>query len=86
VQAQFDGTAGVDGLAGDISFAVSPDGRNVYAPGFEDNTLAVFAPEPARALAAASALAALAAIARRRQRGLRITTGMSRVVPAWYLS
>jgi len=35
---------------------------------------------------AAVALATLAALARRRQRGLRITTGMSRFVPAWYLS
>ena len=37
-----DGVAGVDGLDGATSTAVSADGRHVYATGFNDNAVAVF--------------------------------------------
>lgn len=47
VAVQRDGVAGVDGLAGAGSVAVSPDGVHVYATGFEDDALAVFARDPA---------------------------------------
>jgi 6-phosphogluconolactonase (cycloisomerase 2 family) len=85
-QLEQNGVAGVEGLAGDYVVTVSPDGRHLYAPSFTDNAIAVFAPEPERGLAAASALAVLGALTRGRQRGLSTTTGMSRVVPAWCLS
>ncbi len=38
-----DGVAGVDGLNAATAAAVSPDGRHVYATGFTDNAVAVFA-------------------------------------------
>ncbi|QQR72953.1 MAG: beta-propeller fold lactonase family protein [Holophagales bacterium] len=41
-----DGVDGVDGLAGVYKLAVSPDGKNVYGAGTEDNALAVFARDP----------------------------------------
>ena len=37
-----DDTAGVDGIRNGWSVAVSPDGRNVYVAGFDDDSLAVF--------------------------------------------
>jgi DNA-binding beta-propeller fold protein YncE len=37
-----DGNAGVDGLAGRTDIAVSPDGKNVYVTGANDNAIAVF--------------------------------------------
>jgi 6-phosphogluconolactonase (cycloisomerase 2 family)/Mg-chelatase subunit ChlD len=37
-----DDMAGVDGLQNGWSVAVSPDGRNVYVAGFDDDSLAVF--------------------------------------------
>lgn len=40
--AVFDGVAGVAGLAGVVFADVSPDGQNVYATGFDGNSLAVF--------------------------------------------
>ncbi|QQR72943.1 MAG: beta-propeller fold lactonase family protein [Holophagales bacterium] len=42
-----DGVGGVDGLYGVYKLAISPDGRNVYGAGTEDNALAVFARNPA---------------------------------------
>ena len=38
-----DNTNGVDGLENGWSVAASPDGRNVYVAGFDDDSLAVFA-------------------------------------------
>jgi len=38
-----DGVAGVDGLDAATAVAVSPDGHHVYATGFSDNAVAVFA-------------------------------------------
>lgn len=38
-----DGAEGVEGLAGPISVAFSPDGERVYAAGREDHTITVFA-------------------------------------------
>jgi len=46
VQAQFDGTAGVDGLAYAYSVAVSRDGKHVYVAGSQDNGVAVFSRNP----------------------------------------
>jgi 6-phosphogluconolactonase (cycloisomerase 2 family) len=43
VEAERDGVAGVDGLDGATSVVVSPDGAHVYATGFEDDAVAVFA-------------------------------------------
>ena len=43
VEAKRDGVDGVDGLAGAWSVAVSPDGRHLYAAGFADHAVAVFA-------------------------------------------
>lgn len=37
-----DGEAGVDGLNGARSIAISPDGRNLYVAGWDDNALALF--------------------------------------------
>jgi len=42
LEAHFDGTASVEGLAGAYSSAVSPDGRHLYAVGSADNAVAVF--------------------------------------------
>ncbi|MFV2066188.1 MAG: beta-propeller fold lactonase family protein, partial [Pirellulales bacterium] len=42
VQVLKDGAGGVDGLAGARSVSVSPDGRNVYVAGSDDDALAVF--------------------------------------------
>lgn len=43
VEAKRDGVDGVDGLDGAWSVAVSPDGRHLYAAGFADRAVAVFA-------------------------------------------
>jgi 6-phosphogluconolactonase (cycloisomerase 2 family) len=43
VEAKRDGVDGVDGLNGAWSVAVSPDGRHLYAAGFADQAVAVFA-------------------------------------------
>ncbi|MEK7256836.1 MAG: beta-propeller fold lactonase family protein [Bacteroidota bacterium] len=37
-----DGVGGVDGLAGVYYIALSPDGKNLYCAGYQDNALAVF--------------------------------------------
>ena len=37
-----DNVAGVDGLENGWSIAISPDGRNVYVAGFDDDSLSVF--------------------------------------------
>ena len=42
-----DSTAGVDGLDGAISVALSPDGQNVYVTGGNDNAVAVFSRDAA---------------------------------------
>ena len=42
VQMLRDGVDGVDGLNGALSVTVSPDGRNVYATGGDDDAVAVF--------------------------------------------
>jgi 6-phosphogluconolactonase (cycloisomerase 2 family) len=42
VEVQRDGVAGVNGLEGAISVAISPDGRHLYAAGRADDALAVF--------------------------------------------
>jgi len=42
VEVERDAVAGVDGLDGTMSVAVSPDGKNVYATGYADDGLAVF--------------------------------------------
>ena len=42
LQVLYDGKGGVEGLAGVIGVAVSPDGQQVYAVGQGDNALAVF--------------------------------------------
>jgi len=50
-----DGVAGLDGLDGAYSVAVSPDGKHVYATGFYDDSLVVFSRDVATgALAFAS--------------------------------
>ncbi len=41
-----DGVNGVDGLDGAIDLVVSPDGANVYAAGYRDKSLVVFARDP----------------------------------------
>lgn len=46
VEAQFDNTNGVDGLAGAFWPAVSPDGKHVYVASFDDNAVAVFSRDP----------------------------------------
>jgi 6-phosphogluconolactonase (cycloisomerase 2 family) len=47
VEAQVDGVAGVDGLGGAYSVAISPDGTHVYAAGYDDHSIAVFSRDPA---------------------------------------
>jgi 6-phosphogluconolactonase (cycloisomerase 2 family) len=47
LEAHLDGVAGVNGLAGASSVAVSPDGEHVYATGRFDDALAVFDRNPA---------------------------------------
>jgi 6-phosphogluconolactonase (cycloisomerase 2 family) len=47
VQVAIEGQDGVNGLAGVLAVAVSPDGRNVYAVGPSSDTLAVFARDAA---------------------------------------
>jgi len=47
VEAHFDGLAGVDGLDRVFDVMVSPDGKNVYAGSIEDDSVAVFARDPA---------------------------------------
>jgi len=42
VEVERDAVAGVDGLDGTMSVAVSPDGKHVYATGYIDDGLAVF--------------------------------------------
>ena len=43
VEAKFDGEGGVvNGLGGSISVTVSPDGKHVYAAGYDDDAIAVF--------------------------------------------
>jgi len=46
VEVQRDGVDGVDGLAGPLSVAVSPDGAHLYAAGGSDNAVAVFRRSP----------------------------------------
>jgi hypothetical protein len=46
VEMKRDGVAGVDGLDGAISVAVSPDGAHLYAAGGAEEALAVFARDP----------------------------------------
>lgn len=46
VENEFDGFGGVSGLEAAHSVAVSPDGRHVYATGFQDDALAAFARNP----------------------------------------
>ena len=46
VQVLTDGVDGVDGLRGTGSLTISPDGRNVYAGGFFESAVAVFARDP----------------------------------------
>ena len=46
VQTVKDGVAGVDGLDGVGAVAVSPDGSNVYAAAYYDDSIAVFARDP----------------------------------------
>ncbi len=47
VGVQRDGVGGVDGIASPYGVAVSPDGNHVYATGYTDNAIAVFARGPA---------------------------------------
>jgi 6-phosphogluconolactonase (cycloisomerase 2 family) len=47
VEAEKDGVAGVDGLAGANGITVSPDGEHVYVAGFLDDAVAVFARDAA---------------------------------------
>ncbi len=49
VEAELDGVAGVDGLAGAAAVAVSPDGDHVYAVGGSEDALAVFDRDPVSA-------------------------------------
>ena len=42
VEMQQDGTGGSDGLNGAVSVTVSPDGKHLYAAGYEDDAVAVF--------------------------------------------
>ena len=42
IEMERDGVAGVDGLAGSESVAISPDGRNIYVTGDVEHALAVF--------------------------------------------
>jgi 6-phosphogluconolactonase (cycloisomerase 2 family) len=42
VEVQKEGVGGVEGLAGVLAIAVSPDGRNVYAAGGNSNAVVVF--------------------------------------------
>ncbi len=42
LEALFDGVDGVDGIAAGSDLAVSPDGRNLYVAGHDDDALAVF--------------------------------------------
>jgi 6-phosphogluconolactonase (cycloisomerase 2 family) len=60
--ALFDGVNGVNGLGGIAGLAISPDSQHVYATGFRDDSLAVFAlvPEPSSLLLVAVGLGALA--------------------------
>ncbi len=45
-----DGAAGVDGLAGGLALALSPDGAHVYVAGADDDAVAVFARNPSTGL------------------------------------
>lgn len=47
VEVQKNGKGGVDGLLRARAVAVSPDGKNVYGAGGDDNAIAVFARDPA---------------------------------------
>jgi 6-phosphogluconolactonase (cycloisomerase 2 family) len=46
VGVQRDGVDGVDGLAGPLSLAISPDGAHLYVAGGSDNAVAVFRRDP----------------------------------------
>ena len=46
VEVHRDGVAGVDGLDGATAIALSPDGKNVYATGRNDDAIAVFSRHP----------------------------------------
>ncbi len=46
VEVHKEGVAGVDGLAGANSVAVSPDGIHVYVTGFDDNAVTLFSRNP----------------------------------------
>src|SRR5262245_5322219 len=50
VQAQVDGSGGVDGLGGAWLVAVSPDGASVYVAGASDDAIALFRRGPGGAL------------------------------------
>jgi 6-phosphogluconolactonase (cycloisomerase 2 family) len=49
-QALFDGAGGIDGLAGEGSVAVSPDGAHVYATSGDDSAVSIFARNPSTGL------------------------------------
>ncbi len=42
IEVQKDGVGGVDGMAGATGVTISPDGRNVYVGGFNDDAVAIF--------------------------------------------
>src|SRR4030095_940449 len=46
VEAEFDGIGGVDGLAGALAVAVSPDNANVYVASLIDDSVVVFDRDP----------------------------------------
>ena len=50
LEAETDGSGGVDGLGGASSVEVSPDGEHVYATGFGDSALVTFDRDPATGL------------------------------------
>jgi len=59
---------GASGLGGAVRLAASPDGGGVYASGYFDDAIAIFAPEPGVASLAGAAAAALGTLASVRAR------------------